>query len=108
MSTKVAEGRESALRKVARRGFFGTLGAGGLTAASALFGRSTPAYAICNRECCALLVCPNVSMATCRANQDYIWSCAASPRRGCSCCEAYYSGKQHSAYSCTSCLAVPC
>ncbi|MEV4678421.1 MULTISPECIES: twin-arginine translocation signal domain-containing protein [Actinomadura] len=84
----------------ARRGFLGALGAGGLTAASAVFGRSEPAYAICKQNCCNLAVCPNVSMTTCRNNMDYLWGCAMSAYLHCSCCEAYYSGKQHSAFEC--------
>jgi hypothetical protein len=88
------------LRKVARRGFLGTLGAGGLTAASAVFGRSAPAYAICRRNCCNLAVCPNVTYSTCSDNADYIWSCTASGGLWCQCCEAYYSSRQHSAMSC--------
>ena len=86
--------------RFARRGFLGALGAGGLTAASAIFGKSAPAYAICQKNCCSLAVCPNVSMTTCRNNADYIWGCAMSAYLHCSCCEAYYSGTQHSAYSC--------
>jgi hypothetical protein len=98
----------STIKKVARRGFLGTLGAGGLTAASAVFGQSATAYALCNKECCVLEVCPNIAMSTCRSTAYYVWACVVSPRRGCSCCESKYGGYQRSAYSCTSCLAAPC
>lgn len=98
----------STVKKVARRGFLGTLGAGGLTAASAVFGKSASAYGVCHRECCTLEVCPNITMATCRANAYYVWSCVVSPRRGCSCCESKFGGFQRSAYSCTTCYGPSC
>ena len=88
------------LGRFARRGFLGTLGAGGLTAASALFGRGQAAYAICNTNCCNLAVCPNISYATCSAHAYYIWYCSANAYLHCSCCESTYGGYQRSAANC--------
>lgn len=98
MSTTTKRG--AAARRFARRGFLGALGAGGLTAASAVFGRSEPAYAICRSNCCNLLVCPDISMTTCRNNADYIWGCSMSAFLHCVCCEAHYGGRQHSSLEC--------
>ncbi|TDC69474.1 twin-arginine translocation signal domain-containing protein [Actinomadura sp. GC306] len=100
MSTLTGKRAAGAAGRFARRGFLGALGAGGLTAASAVFGKSEPAYALCKKNCCNLYVCPNISISTCRANADYIWGCAMSAYLHCSCCEAHYSGKQHSAFEC--------
>jgi hypothetical protein len=90
--------RPGRLRKFARRGFLGTLGAGGLTAASAVFGKSTPAYAVCYRNCCALAWCPSVTFEFCSTRSSpYIWNCSASTTLWCRCCEAGY---MTSAYTC--------
>jgi hypothetical protein len=93
-------GRLGAARRWGRRGFLGALGAGGLTAATAAFGKSQPAYAICKTNCCNLAVCKNVSMDTCRSHADYLWGCSMSAFLHCTCCEAYYSSKQHSSLEC--------
>jgi hypothetical protein len=99
MSTHTTTTKRAALRRFGRRGFLGTLGAGGVTAATTLFGKSAPAYAICRRNCCNLANCPNIDYNTCAANADYIWSCADEGSLICSCCEAY--GDTRSAMSCS-------
>ena len=90
------------LGKFARRGFLGTLGAGGLTAASTLFGRGQAAYATCGWNCCNLAVCPNISYDSCHTHADYIWYCSVNPGGylHCDCCESTYGGYQRSAAYC--------
>lgn len=102
--TQMMPRRSVTAKRVGRRGVLALFGGAGLTAATAMFGKSEPAYAICQKECCSLLVCPNTTMASCRNGADYVWTCAPSSTRGCSCCEKVVSGKQYSAYSCTSCF----
>jgi hypothetical protein len=99
METTQVEGTKR-FSKVARRGFLGTLGAGGLTVATAVFGKSQAAYALCNYQCCHLAVCPNISYSSCYSGADYVWGCSVTGSLHCTCCEKYYSGASHSAASC--------
>jgi hypothetical protein len=88
--------------RLARRGFLGTLGAGGLTAASSLFGRGQPAYATYKWNCCNLAVYPNISYSSCSSNADYIWYCSVPPLGylHCDCCESTLGNYQRSAAYC--------
>jgi hypothetical protein len=91
--------RRETLRRFGRRGFLGTLGAGGITAATAVFGRSEPAYALCQKNCCELANCPNVSYSYCSAHANYIWACTAEGGLICNCCEA--GSYSQSAFTCS-------
>jgi len=61
------------------------LGSLGLSAAMGLFGRSTPAEALYNVQCCHLLFPPS-SWSNCYAHQTYTWACYNGLH--CACCEA--------------------
>jgi hypothetical protein len=95
------EKTQQGLRRFARRGFLATLGAGGLTAASTLFGRGQ-AEATYAYNCCNLAVAPNIAYATCKSNAYYIWYCSVNPLGylHCDCCESTYGGYQRSAAYC--------
>jgi hypothetical protein len=80
-------------RKVSRRRFFAKVGAGGLTAAAVMFGRSGRADAS-NFGCCDLAIYPpNSSVSQCMHPTGslhlYSWSCY-SQGQACTCCENYY------------------
>ncbi|HEY3688612.1 MAG TPA: twin-arginine translocation signal domain-containing protein [Streptosporangiaceae bacterium] len=96
MNTNVKQARTW---RVGRRGFLGTLGAGGIAAAVGLFGRSEPAYGICVKNCCHLANCPNISYSACAASADYIWACTVEGGLICNCCEA--AGYSKSAFTCS-------
>lgn len=95
------EKTKQGLGRFARRGFLATLGAGGLTAASTLFGRGQAASAY-TYNCCNLAVAPNIAYATCKSNAYYIWYCSVNPLGylHCDCCESNYGGYQRSAAYC--------
>jgi hypothetical protein len=74
-------------RQLGRRGAIGAVGAGALTASSAVFGASR-AEALVNVECCHLFFQPTVTLTNCLNHQyHYVWACQTSPTRGCQCCE---------------------
>jgi hypothetical protein len=95
------EKAQRGLGRFARRGFLATLGAGGLTAASTLFGRGQAAYAYAY-NCCNLAVPPNITYDSCRTHAYYIWYCSVNPLGylHCDCCESSYGGYQRSAAYC--------
>ena len=75
---------------VSRRRFFTKVGAGGLTVAAVMFGRTRAAHAG-NYGCCNLAINPpNKSYADCLHPQSpytlYVWSCYSNAQ-ACSCCE---------------------
>jgi hypothetical protein len=79
--------------KVSRRRFFTKVGAGGLTVAAVMFGRSRAAHAS-NFGCCDLAIYPpNASYSQCMHPSGslhlYSWSCY-SQGQACTCCENYY------------------
>jgi len=78
--------------RVGRRRLLGGLGAGGLAAAAAIFGRSSPAHAA-NWQCCNLVYAPpNISMSACLSARHYVWTCSmGSGGLWCQCCERYSS-----------------
>jgi hypothetical protein len=87
-----------------RRGFLAKVGATGLVAAAAVFGRSTPAFAA-NYGCCNLAFSPSINVPQCQSGSNYTWGCALSntpPRSVCYCCEKKNSSGAYvaSAYSC--------
>jgi hypothetical protein len=96
------EAKQTRGKRFLRRGFLTGLGAGGLTAASAIFGSEPAAAASCG--CCFLTHCPpNTDMGSCRSYSDhYVWSCSVNNYLWCSCCEDHtpYGTNWASAYSC--------
>jgi hypothetical protein len=87
-----------------RRGLLAKIGASGLIASAAVFGRSTPAFAG-NYGCCNLAHPPGTNLSTCQNGPNYTWGCALSntpPRVVCYCCEVIGNsgGYVASAYSC--------
>lgn len=80
---------------VGRRRILGGLGASGLAAAVAVFGRSSPAFAE-NFGCCSLYFDPpNISYPVCTTVTAtlsyYLWNCS-TPQWSCKCCEQYVYG----------------
>jgi hypothetical protein len=61
------------------------LGSLGLSAAMGLFGRSIPAEALYNVQCCHLVYPPS-NWNNCYAHQFYTWACYNGFH--CACCEA--------------------
>lgn len=79
-STRIAEW-------VSRRSFMQKIGAGGLVAASAVFGDPSAAGAhYYHYGCCHLFFVPS-SYSACRSTCNYTWNCQMSYTSGCSCCE---------------------
>jgi hypothetical protein len=92
---KETNGDAAKAHRVGRRRLLGGVGASGLAAAVAVFGRSSPAFAG-NYGCCNLYVSPpNISYATCTTSSTtlsyYNWSCS-SGGYSCQCCEQYVYG----------------
>jgi hypothetical protein len=87
--------------RVRRRRLLGGLGATGVAAAVAVFGRSTPASAY-NVACCHLDLPPTWSVSRCRGVPHYVWHCWHAGYVRCQCCEAKdpYGATIASAYSC--------
>ena len=75
-----------------RRRVLGGIGASGLAAAVAVFGKGSPAFAG-NWYCCNLIFHPpNMSMSACQSSHGeneswYTWTCARSASLDCACCE---------------------
>lgn len=76
--------------RTSRRRVLAGMGVSGLAAATAVFGRSTPANAA-NWACCTLdFVPPNVSYASCVSGNHYVWQCTfgtVGPVYRYNCCE---------------------
>jgi hypothetical protein len=81
-------GRGIRFRRFGRRGLLAGAGAGGLAAASAMFGRSSAMAD--NWQCCNLAVHPpNLDYDWCYAHRTYYWGCTTSGGfLHCLCCEA--------------------
>ena len=74
-------------KRLRRRGFLMTMGAGGLAAAEVLFGNA-PKAAAASCGCCGLTVCPpNTSYSHCRSVRNYTWVCSPGGNATCACCE---------------------
>jgi hypothetical protein len=89
--------------KVRRRRVLGGIGASGIAAAIAVFGRSGPAAATYNVACCHLSWAPNRTIAQClAARYHYVWHCWHAGYVRCQCCEIENSAGTdlYSAYSC--------
>ena len=91
-------------RGSSRRSLLGKVGATGLVAAAAVFGRSAPAFAA-NYGCCNLAYTPSTNVPACQSGPNYTWGCALSnnpPRVVCYCCEVKNSSGAYiaSAYRC--------
>ncbi len=86
-------------RLPSRRRFLARMGAGGLVAAAAIFGRSSPASAAAG--CCHLANSPNIGYHDCMAKAFYSWRCYYSSGGypwQCQCCET--KNYAQSAYAC--------
>lgn len=83
-------------KSVGRRRLLSGVGAGGLAAAVAVFGRSTPSFAA-NWHCCNLIHNPpNMSLSECKYTSGsytyyYNWTCRDGSKT-CQCCEHYIYG----------------
>jgi hypothetical protein len=89
-------------RPIRRRRFLARLGAGGLVAASTMFGRAPAASAAGGCGCCNLVYCPpNTSYSSCLSVSHYLWGCQGGGLR-CTCCEKKNSSGIYyaSAYTC--------
>jgi hypothetical protein len=94
---------------VGRRRLLGGVGAGGLAAAVAVFGRSAPAFAG-NYRCCNLVYNPpNMSISECKYTSGsytsyYNWYCSSGYLQ-CQCCEhkVYTGGSWRTTGSAGSC-----
>ncbi|MBF9132831.1 hypothetical protein I0C86_28310 [Plantactinospora sp. S1510] len=89
-------------RKTGRRRIFAGIGASGLAAAVAVFGRSGPAAAAYAYACCSLEFHPTMSVSACKSGSHYVWHCWHAGYVRCQCCEAKdsYGHTVASAYSC--------
>ncbi len=91
------------MSRLARRGFVAGVGAAGLTAVGALFGKQT-AQAAGSCGCCDLSYCPpNMSIGSCESSvNNYVWECTYGGGVYCNCCELMnHNGINiRSAYSC--------
>jgi hypothetical protein len=91
-----------------RRRFLGGLGASGLAAAVAVFGRADPAYALVTVVCCHLCFSPSHSEQECETGRHYVWTCGRTVNgrlQQCWCCEhgvttATCTGVQYSSALC--------
>ena len=81
-----------------RRRLLAGIGASGLAAAIAVFGRGTAAQAA-NYGCCTLIYNPpNMSLGSCQSVRSenegyYTWYCSINNNRDCACCEHYRYGR---------------
>src|SRR5262245_37680238 len=74
------------------------VGAGGLAVAMGLFGRSTPAEALINYQCCHLVYPPS-DWNYCHTHGFYTWSCTTSGGfLWCQCCERSGGSAAHCQY----------
>ena len=92
--------------KGGRRRFLSRVGASGLAAAAAVFGRSSPAEAVA-AGCCSLCLPKSGTRAQCASGRYYMWICSygTSGFLYCNCCEHGNSsggcaGVTQSWYSC--------
>jgi len=85
-----AEEDLSEKRRFGRRRVLAGIGAGGLTTAATVFGFATPALAVGKviRGCCHLCCKPTRTVAYCESQSHYVWTCATSTGKTCSCCES--------------------
>jgi hypothetical protein len=103
----VAEQEESRA-PVRRRRLLGGIGASGLAAAAAVFGRADPAQALVQVVCCHLCFNPSHSEQECETGTHYVWTCSQTVNNRlnqCWCCEhgvttATCSGVQYSSALC--------
>ena len=86
MSLQKESIQTEAPRGLGRR-LLGGLGTSGLSAAMTLFGRSTPAEAYIQYQCCHLAYYPS-DYTYCRNHATYIWYCSVNGYLHCTCCEA--------------------
>ena len=96
------EGIEKKVGQVRRRRLLGGVGASGVAAAIAVFGRSGPAAAY-DYACCHLQFHPTWSISGCLNTYHYVWHCWHAGYVRCQCCEVKnYAGGPNvaSAYSC--------
>jgi len=84
-----------------RRRILAGIGASGVAAAVAVFGRSGPADAIGGYGCCNLQYPPSVSVSSCLNGRHYVWYCGLNELQ-CQCCEVKdpYGNNIRSAYTC--------
>jgi hypothetical protein len=101
MSDKSGTGRPAGPRR-RRRWFLGGIGASGLAAAAAVFGRSNPALAAYNVACCHLTFRPTRTISQCLSAIHYVWNCSHAGYVRCQCCEIkdHYGYPVASAYRC--------
>lgn len=104
MRTIATESDSLQVTETPRRRFIARVGAGGLAAATVVFGDPAPAEALCRAACCDLYVCQNVTMSHCQNGRNYSWNCRWTSTVGCTCCE--HGGLKpnfdgHSSYSCS-------
>jgi hypothetical protein len=99
----VSENNRSEPGRVRRRRFLSGVGATGLAAAVAVFGRSTAASATYNVGCCTLQFTPTKTIAQCLAGRHYVWYCSHAGYVQCQCCEVKNSSGNNiaSAWKCT-------
>jgi hypothetical protein len=93
---------EKKVGRVRRRRLLGGVGASGVAAAIAVFGRSSPAEAYVY-ACCHLEFHPTWSIRDCLNTYHYVWHCWHAGYVRCQCCEVKrYAGGPNvaSAYSC--------
>jgi hypothetical protein len=85
-----------------RRRLLGGLGASGLAAAVAVFGRSSAASAKYHVACCDLEFAPTRTISSCLSGRHYVWHCWHAGYVRCQCCEVKdpYGATIASAYSC--------
>ncbi|GAA0958990.1 hypothetical protein [Virgisporangium aurantiacum] len=94
---------EKKVGQVRRRRLLGGVGASGIAAAIAVFGRSGPAAAAYQYACCHLQFHPTKSISYCLGTYHYVWHCWHAGYVRCQCCEVKnYAGGPNvaSAYSC--------
>ncbi len=100
----MSDGRtEKKAGQVRRRRLLGGVGASGIAAAMAVFGRSSPAAATYNVACCHLTWSPTKTISQClAATYHYVWHCWHAGYVRCQCCEIENSKgvDLYSAYSC--------
>jgi hypothetical protein len=84
-----------------RRRILAGIGASGVAAAVAVFGRSGAADAIPGYGCCNLQYRPTVSVSSCLSGKHYVWYCGLNELQ-CQCCEVKDSSGSNirSAYTC--------
>ena len=94
-------GSKGMAENVGRRRILAGIGASGLAAAVAVFGRSGAANAIPGFGCCNLAFTPTGSVSSCLNGNHYVWYCGLNELQ-CQCCEVKNSSGSYtrSAYTC--------